>query len=213
MGIALVCDVPGCGDVISPEETEAILEEYGEDKPAAIEVLIDGERYMLLDDVCARHREQFEAVVKGFLSQGGAANSEKAAPAKKAAPAEGPKPSRKREVKIPGGIEEVAAESRGRSEAAAKIAVKPSELFCAPEADEAAPEPEKQPSAPQRAVSAPQRASSGPKPLKRAAQQNRKQEQAKPGAVAATLEDDGAETLIEPSLASVYDFSTTTPAV
>ena len=89
MGIALVCDVPGCGDVISPEETEAILEEYGEDKPAAIEVLIDGERYMLLDDVCARHREQFEAVVKGFLSQGGAANSEKAAPAKKAAPAEG----------------------------------------------------------------------------------------------------------------------------
>ena len=168
---------------------------------------------MLLDDVCARHREQFEAVVKGFLSQGGAANSEKAAPAKKAAPAEGQKPSRKREVKIPGGIEEVAAESRGRSEAAAKIAVKPSKLFCAPEADEAAPEPEKQPSAPQKAVSAPQRASSGPKPLKRAAQQNRKQEQAKPGAVAATLEDDGAETLIEPSLASVYDFSTTTPAV
>ena len=184
MGIALVCDVPGCGDVISPEETEAILEESGEDKPAAIEVLIDGERYMLLDDVCARHREQFEAVVKGFLSQGGAANSEKAAPAKKAAPAEGQKPSRKREVKIPGG-----------------------------EAAAAASAPEKQPSAPQRAVSAPQRASSGPKPLKRAAQQNRKQEQARPGAVAATLEDDGAETLIEPSLASVYDFSTTTPAV
>lgn len=215
MGIALVCDLPGCGEVISPEETEAILDRFGDEKPPAIKVEIDGETAMLLDDVCPRHRDEFRALLVSFASERRSGAVAEPKTASKPAPV-GKKPEqamrpRREKVKLPdgGGIEKAMADIRERSEAAAEIAVPPSSAFGAVEAPaEAAPEE------PKPKAEAKPKAASGPKPFKRTAERRPEQakSQKKGGPVSATIEVE-RETIIEPSLASVYDFSDTTPAV
>lgn len=226
MGIALVCDLPGCGAIIPPDETEAILEKYGDDKPPAIRVEIDGEEEMLLYDVCAAHRDQFRSVLVGFASGAGPAPKPTAVDEPKAEPSPHPKaeapvgaktPKRREPVKIPGGIESAVAETRKRAAAASEeIAVAPSDLFGAgepeePTAHEAVEEPKPQPK--------PKAASAGPKPFKRTAERKPDAKASKSpassrktGPVVAVLEDEGKETIIEPSFSDRIDFSDTTPA-
>lgn len=223
MGIALVCDLPGCGAIIPPDETEAILEKYGDDKPPAIRVEIDGEEEMLLYDVCAAHRDQFRSVLVGFASGAGPAPKPTAVDEPKAEPSPRPKaeapvgaktPKRREPVKIPGGIESSVAETRKRAAAASEeIAVAPSDLFGGGDEPAEPEEPKPQPKP------KPKAASAGPKPFKRTAERkpDAKASKApaasrKSGPVVAVLEDEGKETIIEPSLADSIDFSDTTPA-
>lgn len=223
MGIALVCDVPGCGEVIPPDEMDEILERYGEDKPPAIEVSIDGERYMLIEDACRRHCNEFKHMVNTFLNVRPEKVADKA-PAKPERPAEEPrKPSRKRKTVIPGpsdgGVSRI-----GTSAPASGIVLKPSEVVLSRDIDVPAHEPANAVIAPQEAsqalseasapVSPSKPAAAGPKPLKLSSQRSGRSVDPAPskGPVAAVLEDEGVEEIIEPSYAGIIDFSDTRPA-
>ena len=215
MSIALVCDVPSCDEIISPEETEALIEKFGEDKPPAIMIVIDGEEYMILDDACNYHRGQFKRMLGDFIAGIKTANQDPSVEAvkeEKPVEAEKKQPAKKKPAtKIPGGLDEIIAE-KTRTSSASELPVRPSGAFSGSETDGEPSKPADDAIEPQKASQpAKSASSSGPKKFVRTAQRKSEESsQSKMGGVA-TLEDDGAETLIEPSLASEYDFSGTTP--
>lgn len=215
MGIALVCDLPGCGDVISPEETEKIIDRFGEEKPPAIEIFIDGEQYLLLDDVCGSHRSLFKRMVGDFIATG--CDKEQKTDCRRVekeetTPSEDRKSQpKRREVKIPGGIDLAVVEGEMRKENAADIAVRPSEAFSGDVLDKTVPKDETEKTEPKKAP----RSMSGPKPFGKTASrktpQPAEEKKGQPGTVVAPLDDPKIK-LIEPSLAGKIDFSGTTRA-